>query len=106
MGLCTGLGSSRSRESQVDPAARSHETRSAILVPVSRIWVVSRRWESLRVAGSALGLAWLVMVAAYAFGGFQSGVTLAGVVTAVSAVVIAGTGLLYAFRLGAGGLVD
>jgi len=46
------------------------------------------------------------MAAAYVFGGTKSGVTLGGVVTAVSAVVIAGSGLLYAFRLGAGGLVD
>lgn len=75
-------------------------------MPVSRIWVVSRRWESPRVAASALGLALLLMAAAYVFGGTKSGVTLGGVVTAVSAVVIAGSGLLYAFRLGAGGLVD
>ena len=58
------------------------------------------------MASSAMGLAFLLMLAAYAFAGFQSGVTLPGVVTAVAAAIIAGTGLLYAFRLGAGGLVD
>jgi hypothetical protein len=46
------------------------------------------------------------MAAAYAFAGTKSGVTLGGVVTAVSALGIAGSGLLYAFRLGAGSLVD
>ena len=75
-------------------------------MPVSRIWVVSQRWDSPRVAASALGLAFLLMAVAYAFGGTKSGVTPGGAVTAVSALVIAGSGLLYAFRLGAGGLVD
>jgi hypothetical protein len=46
------------------------------------------------------------MAAAYAFGGMQSGVTLGGAVTAGAALIVAGSGLLYAFRLGAGGLVD
>ena len=75
-------------------------------MPVSQIWRVSRRWEGPKVAGSALGLVFVLMAAAYAFGGAKSGVTLGGVVTAVSALGIAGSGLLYAFRLGAGSLVD
>jgi hypothetical protein len=54
----------------------------------------------------ALGLAFLLMAAAYAFAGYNSGVTLGSVIAAVAALLIAGTGLLYAFRLGAGGLVD
>ncbi|MDQ6719805.1 MAG: hypothetical protein M3003_03280 [Candidatus Dormibacteraeota bacterium] len=53
-----------------------------------------------------MGLAFLLMVAAYAFGAIESGVTLGGVTAAAAAVIIAGSGLLYAWRLGAGGLVD
>jgi hypothetical protein len=59
-----------------------------------------------RVAAAALGLAFLLMVAAYGFGAIESGVTPGGVTAAVAAVIIAGSGLLYAWRLGAGGLVD
>jgi hypothetical protein len=75
-------------------------------VPMSRIWLVSSRWEGPKVAAAALGFAFLLMAAAYVFGGTRSGVTLGGAVTAVAALIIAGSGLLYAFRLGAGGLVD
>ena len=79
---------------------------SAILVPVSRILRVSRRWETLNIAALALGLAFVLMVAAYVFAAIEAGTTADGVVAAVVAVAIAGTGLLYAFRLGAGGIVD
>jgi hypothetical protein len=46
------------------------------------------------------------MVGAYVFAAIEAGVTPEGVVAVVVALAIAGTGLLYAFRLGAGGLVD
>jgi hypothetical protein len=52
--------------------------------------------------GSAIAL----MVAAYAFAAIETQATLGGVVAALAAVVIGGSGLLYPFRLGAGGAVD
>jgi hypothetical protein len=48
----------------------------------------------------------VLLVAAYGFATYESGATPGGVVAAVAAVAIAGCGLLYAFRLGAGGHVD
>jgi hypothetical protein len=53
-----------------------------------------------------LGLAVVLLVAAYGFAAYESGATPGGIVAAVAAVAIAGCGLLYAFRLEAGGHVD
>jgi len=53
-----------------------------------------------------MGLALVLMVAAYVFAAIEAGTTADGVVAVVVAVAIVGTGLLYAFRLGAGGIVD
>jgi hypothetical protein len=47
-----------------------------------------------------------MMLAAYTFAAIEAGATAEGVAAALVAVAIAGIGLLYAFRLGAGGLVD
>jgi hypothetical protein len=65
-----------------------------------------RRLDVIRGAASALGLALVLMVAAYGFASFELRPALAAVAAALAALVIAGGGLLYAFRLGAGGLVD
>jgi hypothetical protein len=64
------------------------------------------RWDPLRVAAAGLGLAILLLVAAYGFSLTVVSVTLGAVVSAVALVGIAGSGLLYAWRLGAGGIVD
>ena len=64
------------------------------------------RWEPLSVAAFGLGLAIVLMVAAYGFAVIESRPTPGGVVAAVAALAIAGCGLLYAWRLGAGGIVD
>jgi hypothetical protein len=64
------------------------------------------RWEPLRVAACGLGLAIVLMVAAYGFAAIESRPTPGGVVAAVAALAIAGCGLLYAWRLAAGGIVD
>jgi hypothetical protein len=64
------------------------------------------RRDPLRVAAAVLGLAGVLLLAAYAFGLTASPVTVGGVVAAVALVGIAGSGLLYAWRLGAGGIVD
>ena len=58
-----------------------------------------------RVASSALGLAFVLMVAAYLFAAIESRAAAGAVVAAVAAVAIAGTGLLYAWRPGSGGHV-
>jgi hypothetical protein len=65
-----------------------------------------RRWDLLRLAAFALGLALVLMVAAYAFAAIEASPSTEGVVAALGAIAIAGTGLLYPFRLGTGGVVD
>jgi hypothetical protein len=64
------------------------------------------RWDPIRVAAAALGLALLALVAAYGVSMGSSQVTLGAAVSAVALVGIACSGLLYAWRLGAGGIVD
>jgi hypothetical protein len=73
---------------------------------MAQFWRRFQRRDMPRVAASVLGLAILLMVAAYGLGAVESGATPEGVVAAIAAVAIAGSGLLYAWRLGAGGLVD
>jgi hypothetical protein len=63
-------------------------------------------WEPVRVAAAALGVAWLVLFAGYAVGAITAQPTLEGAVAAAALLAIAGSGLLYAWRLGAGGSVD
>jgi hypothetical protein len=65
-----------------------------------------RRWDPLRVAGVALGLAVLLLLAAYGLDLSSAPVTNEGLVSALALIVVAGGGLLYAWRLGAGGIVD
>jgi hypothetical protein len=64
------------------------------------------RWDPLRLAAVALGLAVLLLVAAYGVSLTVAPFTLGAAVSAVALVGIAGSGLLYAWRLGAGGIVD
>jgi hypothetical protein len=64
------------------------------------------RTDPLRIAAVALGLAFLLMLAAYGFAAVESRPTLGAIVSALAALAIAGSGLLYAWRLGAGGVVD
>jgi hypothetical protein len=64
------------------------------------------RTDPLRIAGVALGLAFVLMLAAYGFAAIESRPTVGGVVAALAALAIAGSGLLYAWRLGTGGIVD
>jgi hypothetical protein len=60
----------------------------------------------MRVAAAALGLAVVMLLGAYGYGVASSQATPGGVVSAVALVGIAGCGLLYAWRLEAGGSVD
>jgi hypothetical protein len=64
------------------------------------------RQDPLRIAGAALGIAIVLFLAAYVFAVSSSGATTSGVLAAAGLVGIAGSGLLYAWRLGAGGVVD
>jgi len=64
------------------------------------------RWDPLRVAVAALGLALLLLLAAYGISVTVAKVTPGAVVSAVALVGIAGSGLLYAWRPGAGGIAD
>jgi len=64
------------------------------------------RTDPLRVAVFALGLALVLLLGAYGFAAIESRPTPGGVVAALAALAIAGSGLLYAWRLGTGGIVD
>jgi hypothetical protein len=65
-----------------------------------------RRWDPVRVAVVALGLAMLLILAAYVLALASVPATPEGVGSAFALIVIAGVGLLYAWRLGAGGIVE
>jgi hypothetical protein len=64
------------------------------------------RTDPLRVAVIALGLVFVFILGAYGFAAIEHRPTLGGVVAALAALAIAGSGLLYAWRLGTGGIVD
>ncbi len=83
--------------------------KSTSACDTARMAALSRalaRWDPIRVAAAALGIAVLLLAAAYGFSLTAGAVTLGAVVLAVALVGIAGSGLLYAWRLGAGGIVD
>jgi len=65
-----------------------------------------RRRDLIRVAAILLGLAVATLLVGYAVAVASSQATPGGVVSALALLVIAGSGLLYAWRLGAGGIVD
>src|SRR5712671_1355951 len=65
-----------------------------------------RRRDAIRVAAASLGAAVLTLLVGYGVAVASSQATPGGVVSAVALVAIAGSGLLYAWRLGAGGIVD
>jgi hypothetical protein len=65
-----------------------------------------QRWDPVRVAAAALGLALILLFAAYAVGATTTQATPGGVVSALALLAIAGSGLLYAWRPGPGGSVD
>ena len=65
-----------------------------------------RRWDPIRVAAAFLGLAVLVLLVAYGYAAAYVQPALSDVLVAVALAGIAGSGLLYAWRLGAGGIVD
>jgi hypothetical protein len=60
----------------------------------------------MHVAAAGAGVVCLGLLAAYLVGVVSSQPTLEGAVSAAGFVAIAGTGILYAWRLGAGGTLD
>ena len=58
------------------------------------------------MAAASVGVVSLVLLAAYGVGAVSSEPTTGGVVSAVAFFAIAGTGFLYAWRLGAGGILE
>ena len=65
-----------------------------------------RRWDLMRVAAAALGVALVTMLAGYLVGVATAQATAGGVVSALGLLAVGGSGLLYAWRLEAGGIVD
>ncbi len=65
-----------------------------------------RRWDPARIAVLALGLALALCLAAYGVTVATSSLTAGPALAAAALLGIAGIGLLYAWRLGAGGGID
>jgi hypothetical protein len=65
-----------------------------------------QRWDPIRVAAGTLGLALVILFAGYVVGAVSAQPTVGGLVSAFALLAIAGSGLLYAWRPGAGGSVD
>jgi NADH:ubiquinone oxidoreductase subunit 3 (subunit A) len=66
-----------------------------------------RRWDLTRLAAVSLGVAVLTLLLSYAVAvATSSQATSGGVISALALLAIAGSGLLYAWRPGAGGIVD
>ena len=65
-----------------------------------------RRWDPIRVSAVFLGLATLSLLAAYGYAAYNFQPTIGTIAAAVALAGIAGSGLLYAWRPGAGGIVD
>ena len=62
------------------------------------------RMDLVRTAGFFLGGAVILALAAYAFAGLYSQPTAGAVVAGIAALGVVGSGLLYAWRPGTGGL--
>ena len=60
----------------------------------------------MRVGAAGLGLALVILLAGYVVAVATGEVTLEGAVSALALLAIGGSGLLYAWRLEAGGSVD
>jgi branched-subunit amino acid transport protein AzlD len=64
------------------------------------------RYELVRTAAFWLALAVLAVLAAFAFAAYYSQPTPGGIAAAAALVLVAGAGLLYAWRAGVGGPTD
>jgi hypothetical protein len=57
-----------------------------------------RRWELTRIGAATLGVALLVLLVAFGYAATSIQPTLSSLVAAAAAVLIAGAGILYAWR--------
>ncbi|HYM67417.1 MAG TPA: hypothetical protein VEW68_09015 [Patescibacteria group bacterium] len=73
---------------------------------MTSFWRSVGRWDPLRVAAAGSAAAVACLVAAYIVTAVASQATFPGVVAAGALLAIGGAGLLYAWRLEAGGLVE
>src|ERR1700694_6046497 len=65
-----------------------------------------RRWDPIRIAAAFLGFVVLLLLDVYGLAATMTNPATGVVAVAVALFGIAGSGLLYAWRLGAGGIVD
>lgn len=65
-----------------------------------------QRWDPIRAAAVTLGVALLILVVGYVVAAAASQPTPGAVVSALALLAIAGSGLLYAWRLEAGDSAD
>ena len=65
-----------------------------------------QRADPIQLASAGLGVVVALVLAAYGLGVATAAATPEGVVSALALAAIAGAGLLYAWRLGAGGSVE
>jgi len=56
-----------------------------------------RRWQPMRVAAAVLGLAWVMLIAAFAYAASTVTPDTSSIVAAAAGVAIAGAGFLYAW---------
>src|SRR5258708_4945301 len=90
-------------------SGRNWLAKSMSACDTARMTALSRalaRWDPIRVAAAALGLAMLLLVAAYGVSLTVASFTPVAAVSVVALVGIAGSGLLYAWRLGAAAMGD
>jgi hypothetical protein len=57
-----------------------------------------RRWSAARLAAVPLGIAWLIVLAAFTYAATTAKPNVATIAAAASALLIAGAGILYAWR--------
>ncbi|TME54962.1 MAG: hypothetical protein E6I53_00780 [Chloroflexi bacterium] len=57
-----------------------------------------RRWDLVRVAALAVGVAWLGLFGAFGYAAISQQPTTAGLAAAAAALLIAAAGILYAWR--------
>jgi hypothetical protein len=57
-----------------------------------------RRWSLLRIGATAIGVTWIVVVAALAYAAISVQPTVSSVVAAAAVLLIAAAGFLYAWR--------
>ena len=73
---------------------------------MTSLWRTIVTLDPPRASALVLGVTFAICVASYVYLDFTSGVTPGALVAAVAAVAVAGSGFLYAWRLGPGGLGD